>query len=56
VAGDGGVGVLGGARPLFGVIVRVCVPDGGPVEWWMAGGTILGASFGGLPEADHLPL
>jgi hypothetical protein len=41
---------------LFGVLVRVFVPDGGPVAWWMAGGSVLGATFGGLLEADHLSL
>ena len=41
---------------LLGVLARVCVPDGGPVTWWMAGGSVLGATFGGLLEADHLSL
>jgi hypothetical protein len=41
---------------LLGVLTRVCVPDGGPVAWWMAAGSVLGATLGGLLEADHLPL
>jgi hypothetical protein len=39
---------------LFGALARVCVPDGGPALWWLAGGGALGAILGGLLEADHL--
>ena len=38
---------------LFGVLVRLCVPEGGPAEWWLIGGGLLGAFFGGTVEADH---
>lgn len=39
---------------LFGALVRLFVPDGGPGVWWLAGGAIFGAIVGGLLEADHL--
>jgi|GEM_PF-3746161 len=39
---------------LAGALVRLCVSDGGAACWWMAGGAVLGAIFGGLLEADHL--
>ena len=39
---------------LFGILVRLCVPEGGPVVWWLAGGGLLGAIAGGILEADHL--
>ena len=39
---------------LFGALARLCVPDGGPVSWWLAGGAVLGAICGGLLEAEHL--
>ncbi len=38
---------------LFGILVRLCVPDGGPAEFWLAGGSVLGAIAGGILEADH---
>jgi hypothetical protein len=38
---------------LFGALARLCVPDGGPASWWLAGGAVLGATLGGLLEADH---
>jgi len=41
---------------LFGLLARLYLPDGGPVWWWTAGGAVLGAAFGALLEADHLPL
>jgi len=39
---------------IFGALVRLCLPDGGPASWWLAGGAAVGAIFGGLLEADHL--
>lgn len=39
---------------LCGALVRLCVPDGGPVGWWLAGGATVAATFGGLLEADHI--
>jgi hypothetical protein len=38
---------------LFGILLRLCVPDGGPVVFWLAGGGVLGAIAGGMLEADH---
>jgi hypothetical protein len=38
---------------LLGVLVRLWVPDGGPAEWWLIGGGLLGAFFGSTVEADH---
>jgi hypothetical protein len=38
---------------LSGILVRLCVPEGGPVEWWLVGGGVLGAIAGGILEADH---
>jgi hypothetical protein len=38
---------------LFGILLRLCVPEGGPVEWWLLGGSMLGAFIGGTVEADH---
>ena len=38
---------------LFGILVRLCVPDGGPAVFWLAGGSVLGAIAGGILEADH---
>lgn len=39
---------------LFGAFTRLCVSDGGPVSWWIAGGGLLTATLGALLEADHL--
>jgi hypothetical protein len=39
---------------LFGALLRLCIPEGGSVVWWMTGTAILAAIFGGLLEADHL--
>jgi len=44
--------VLPGA--VFGAILRLCIPDSGPVSWWITGWAILAAIFGGLLEADHI--
>jgi hypothetical protein len=38
---------------LFGILVRLCVPEGGPVGLWLAGGGLLGAIAGGILEAGH---
>lgn len=38
---------------LFGLLVRLCVSEGGPAEVWLVGGGILGAIAGGFLEADH---
>jgi hypothetical protein len=38
---------------VFGALVRLCVPGGGPAWWWVVCGGILGATVGGLLEADH---
>ncbi|HEV3436736.1 MAG TPA: hypothetical protein VG122_05215 [Gemmata sp.] len=38
---------------IFGLLVRLCVPDGGPAEFWLVGGGVLGAIMGGFLEADH---
>ena len=38
---------------LLGGLLRLSVPDGGPVEWWFAGGAALGAIFGAILEADY---
>jgi hypothetical protein len=38
---------------LFGGLLRLVIPDGGPVTWWMGGGAALGAIFGALVEADY---
>lgn len=40
---------------LAGALARLCIPDGGPVAWWMIGGGLLAALFGVLLESDHLP-
>jgi hypothetical protein len=40
---------------LLGALVRLCVPEGGPAEWWLIGGGILGAIAGGMLEADYWP-
>ena len=39
---------------VFGAILRLCIPDSGPVSWWITGWAILAAIFGGLLEADHI--
>jgi hypothetical protein len=39
---------------LFGILVRLCVLDGGPVGLWLAGGGLLGAIAGGILEAGYL--
>lgn len=39
---------------LAGALIRLCVPDGGPVSWWMAGCGIIAATLGALLESDHL--
>jgi hypothetical protein len=38
---------------LCGLLVRLFVLDGGPVEYWLVGGGVLGVFAGGLLEADH---
>ena len=38
---------------LFGILVRLCIPEGGPVLYWLAAGGILGAIAGGMLEADQ---
>ncbi len=38
---------------ILGLLVRLCVPDGGPAEFWLVGGGVFGAIAGGLLEADH---
>jgi hypothetical protein len=39
---------------ILGGLVGVVSGLGGPAEWWLAGGAILGATFGGLLEAGHV--
>ena len=39
---------------MFGALVRLFVPDGGPISLWVAGGAVLGVVVGGLLEAGHL--
>jgi hypothetical protein len=39
---------------LLGILIRLCIIDGGPVEWWLFGGGMLGAIAGGILEADHI--
>jgi hypothetical protein len=36
-----------------GVLARLFITGGGPAEWWLLGGAVLGAIAGGVLEADH---
>jgi hypothetical protein len=38
---------------IFGLLVRLCVPEGGPAEFWLVGGGVFGAIAGGFLEAEH---
>jgi hypothetical protein len=39
---------------ILGGLIGLVSGLGGPGEWWLAGGAVLGATFGGLLEAGHV--
>jgi hypothetical protein len=40
---------------LAGILARLCVTDGGPVNYWVITGVVFGAIASGTLEADHWP-